>query len=156
MIKRQPARHPSAAVVPEKSEALVAQRGHDLDLILRHRALEVVDMILAAVRLAAVAVAAQVGGHHRVILRQLHRHVRPGKVRLRRAMQQQHRRSRATDERVDDGAAGVQVADFEVGKQPFVEVGLLRTQRRWCQYSRPGHKRTAAQEIPAPGYGAAE
>jgi hypothetical protein len=46
-------------------------------------------------------------------------------VRLRRAMQQQHRRSRAADERVDDGAAGVQLADFEAGKQPFVEAGLL-------------------------------
>ena len=66
---------------------------HHLDLIKRHRPLRVVRVLITVRRLAAVAIAAQVGDDDRVVLCQFGRNQPPGDVRLRGAVQQQDRRS---------------------------------------------------------------
>jgi hypothetical protein len=110
---------------------LEAEVPHDLDLIERHRPLGVVGVVLAVRRLAAVAVAAQIGGDDGVVRRELGRHQTPGDVRLRRAMEQQHRRSRSTDDAVDRRARGLERERFEIREEP---VGRRRGTLRLGQY----------------------
>ena len=83
----------AAAIVPDHRELVEAEALHDLDLVERHRALRVVRVVLAVGRLAAVAVAAQVGHDHRVVLRELRRDEAHRHVRLRRAVHQEERRT---------------------------------------------------------------
>jgi hypothetical protein len=59
MIQGHAARHPTAAIVPDNSEPVEAELTHDFDLVLRHRALGVARVVLAAMRLA-VAISTQV------------------------------------------------------------------------------------------------
>ena len=63
-------RHPAAAVVPGDQEAVEAEGRHDLDHVLRHGALGVGRCVRVGGRLAAVAVAAQVGADDGEPLRQ--------------------------------------------------------------------------------------
>ncbi len=58
----------AAAVLADDGEALEAEVPHHLDLVLRHRALRIVRVVGQPLRLAAVAVAAQVGGDDRELL----------------------------------------------------------------------------------------
>ena len=53
-------RNPAAAVMADDRESAEAELSHDLDLILRHRALRIAGVIVAVGRLAAIAVAAQI------------------------------------------------------------------------------------------------
>jgi hypothetical protein len=55
--------------VSHNGETIEAQRAHYLNLVKRHRPFRVVRMVLTIGRLAAVAVAAQVGQDNRVVLR---------------------------------------------------------------------------------------
>ena len=96
-----------AAIVADDGELVEAEALHDLDLIERHRALRVVGVILAVRRLAAVAVAAQVGHDDRVVLRQVGRDEPHRDVRLRRAVHQQQRRA----------GAGVHQVDLRTGRR---------------------------------------
>ena len=95
-----------AAIVADNGEAVKAQGRHQLDLILRHRPLAVVDVALAARRLVQVAIAAQVGRDHRKAPGQGRRHLVPGSVRLRMAVQQEKRRAAAADGTADAHGGG--------------------------------------------------
>ena len=97
VVERHAVGDASAAVVAGDGEAVVPERAHQRHLVLRHAALGVGDMALPAVRLAAVAVAAQVGRDHGEALRQRRRDLAPGHVRLGMAVQQEQRRSAAAD-----------------------------------------------------------
>jgi hydroxyethylthiazole kinase-like sugar kinase family protein len=63
MIEAHAVQHAGAAVVAGGEEFLVAERGHDLDLVLRHGAERIAGMIVAAGRLFGIAIAAQVGAN---------------------------------------------------------------------------------------------
>ena len=141
---------PAAAVVAGEHEALVAERRHDLDHVLRHRALGVGGVLRVGGRLAAVAVAAQVGADDGEALGQRRRHAVPHGVGLRIAVQEQERRPRAADPRPDRGLARCDVAHLET-----VEHGVFSLLRRralgrcrrsgaapiWClRLTRPGVK----------------
>ena len=93
MLHREAPRHPRAAVVADDRKALEAERAHHLDLILRHRALRVVRVVLAVRRLAAVAVAAQIGHHHGKALGEARRNLVPLDMRLRVAVDEEQRRA---------------------------------------------------------------
>jgi hypothetical protein len=67
--------------------------------------------------LAGVAVAAQVGQHHRVIVGQSRGDVPPGEVILRVAVQHQHRRTGAPDGTADRHALDIDAPVLEAGKQ---------------------------------------
>ena len=88
VIERHAVADAPAAIVAHHRELVEAETLHHLDLIERHRALRVIDVILAVGRLAAVAVAAQVGRDHRVVLGQIGGEVAHRDVRLRRAVHQ--------------------------------------------------------------------
>ena len=62
MVERQAMRGARAPVVTGQEEAIVAERGHHVDLILSHGAERVVDVFRAAIGGAhTVAIAAEVG-----------------------------------------------------------------------------------------------
>ena len=73
---------------------------------------------------AAVAIAPQIGYHHRVIPGQLHRHLRPGEMRLGCTVQQQNGWATAAYQGVNDGAAGLDLAGAETGEQSGVEIAV--------------------------------
>ena len=93
IIERHAKRGARAAVVAGNHEFLEAQMFHHIDLVLPHAAKRIVAVVVFPARLAAVAVTAQIGRHHRVVLRQLRRHQMPVHMRQRIAVQQQHRRT---------------------------------------------------------------
>ena len=95
MIERHAVRDAAAAVLADDGEALEAEVLHDVDLVLRHRALRVVRVVGQALRLAAVAVTAQDRGDDREALGERGRDVAPRVQRQRRAVQQQQRRPAA-------------------------------------------------------------
>ena len=97
VVEREAMRNAAAAIVSHHREAVEAEMLHQLDLVLRHGALGIVDVLLAICRLAAVAIAAQVGGDDGVFLRQFGRHAEPGQVRQRSAVDQQQGRPAAAD-----------------------------------------------------------
>ena len=82
-------------------ELLEAQVLHHLDLVLGHAPERVVAVVGLAARLAAVAVAPQIGTHHGEVLRQPGRDQMPRHVRERVAVQQQHGRAVAAVAQVD-------------------------------------------------------
>jgi hypothetical protein len=81
-------RHSPSAVVAYDRKLRKTQAAHQLDLILRHRALGIIGMIAAARWFAAVAVAAQIGRDHGVALCKLGRNLAPHQMIFRVAMQQ--------------------------------------------------------------------
>jgi len=127
MIESHPVGDPSAAIVPDHGELVEAEALHDLDLVERHRPLRVVGVVLAVWRLAAVAVAAQVGHDHRIVLGELGRDQPHRDVRLRRAVHQQQRRPRAGVHQVDLGARRLHAGGLEARKeaQCVAGIGLL-------------------------------
>ena len=82
-----------AAVMAGDVEAVVTERRHHLDLVLRHRPERVVDAVGFLRRGRAVAVAAQVGGDDMELLGQSRRDLVPGHMGQRVAVQQQQRRA---------------------------------------------------------------
>src|SRR6201999_3788638 len=70
-------------------ELLEAETLHDFELIPRHRALRVRLVIRARFRLAAAAVAAQVGANNREVLRESRGDLRPHRVGLGESVQQE-------------------------------------------------------------------
>jgi hypothetical protein len=61
MVERHAMRDPPASIVANDGESFMAQGAHQRDLIGRHRPFRIGGVIAAAFRLAAVAIAAQVG-----------------------------------------------------------------------------------------------
>ena len=107
MIERQAVGDSPATVVAGDEEAFEAELLHDGNLVTGHRALGIRLVVGGGRRLGAVAVAAQVGDHHAEVLRQARRHQVPHHLGLRKAMQQQERRTVAAMSNVDDRLSGV-------------------------------------------------
>ena len=104
MVERHSTRDAPAAIVPDDREPFEAELAHHLDLVLSHRAFGIAGVILATRRFAAVAVAAQIRRDDGEALREDRSDVTPFEMRLRPALQQQHRRPAAADDTVDLGA----------------------------------------------------
>jgi len=73
------------------------EAAHERDLIAGHGAEAVVRAVGERDRLGAVAIAPEVGGDHRIVLRQERRDPRPHGLRLRIAVQEEHRRTLPAD-----------------------------------------------------------
>ena len=73
-------------------ERLETQLGHDLNLVVRRRALAVDAEVAVRCRLAAVAVSREIGRYHREPLSEPGRDLVPHDMGLRIAVQQQYRR----------------------------------------------------------------
>ncbi len=123
-----------AAVVPGREEFVVAEVAHDLDLVLRHGAERVVDVVLAAVlRPDAVAVAAEIRGHDVEALGEAGRHPVPRDVRHRVAVQQQERRPAAAMAQVDARAGRVDVEGLKILEHERAPLNRRRSIRgRWA------------------------
>ena len=124
VIERQALADAPAAVVADNGEARVAVVLHHLDHVERHRALRVVRVIFRVLGLAAVAVAAQVRHDDRVVFREVGRDLVPGHVRLRRAVDQEQRRTVAALDDVDGGARGLDLLVLEAGRKEPERVGF--------------------------------
>lgn len=74
---------PRAAVVPGDEEGLEAEPRHGFELVPGHGAEGVIRVVGQSARLAAVAVAPQIGRDHGEILREPGRHLVPHDVRRR-------------------------------------------------------------------------
>lgn len=86
-----------AAIMSDDAKAFMAKRAHDRDLIGRHGALRIVDVIRAAFGLGAVAVTAQIGGDDREAFGEIGSDFVPGEMHLRVAMKQEQWQSRSAD-----------------------------------------------------------
>ena len=104
VVLGQPVGDASAAVVAAQEEGVEPQVAHGVHQVLRLRPLGVVEVVGAALGLAAVAVAAQVRRDYREVLRQPRRDLVPHGMRLRVTVQQQERRAAAALHQVDDFA----------------------------------------------------
>mgnify|MGYP003694757717 CR=1 FL=1 len=136
MVERHAVRDAAAAVVADDEEFLVAERPHDFDLVLRHRPLGVVGVVGQAVRLFAVAVAAQVRGDHAEALGELRGDLVPDGVRLRIAVKQEQRRPDAALDQVDRRAARPDASLLESRKEPVHEREFLALERERARASR--------------------
>ena len=106
VIRGQAMRDATAAVVARDREVGKAQRLHDLDLVLRHRALGVMNVGRAAIGLVGIAVAAKIGTYDGEAVRKRRRDLVPHRMRLRVTVKQKQRRPAAADGDVDPGASG--------------------------------------------------
>ena len=113
MIEAHAVQHAGAAVVAGGKEAVVAERRHHLDLVLRHGAERIVVVVVAARRLFGIAIAAQIGGDHGEVLGQPRREFLPGQVAERIAVHEQKRRPAAAMHGDDARARGF---DLGAGK----------------------------------------
>ena len=144
--RRWPTRPPRSWPTTWKRD--VAERLHHLDHVERHRALRVVRVVGQPLRLRRVAVAAQVGADH--ACSRAPAAARPCasmRVRLRIAVQQQHRRPFAAELEVDRRAAGLDAALLEAGKEALLGHAA-------CSASvpeRPGHLARARPRCAAGG-----
>ena len=116
VVERQAIGAAPAAVVPGDEERLEPELAHHRDLVARHRPLRVRRVVGRGRRLRAVAVAAQIGRHHREVARQARRHLVPHHVGLRMAVQQQERRPAAAMAHADRRLAGVDHRELEAGE----------------------------------------
>jgi hypothetical protein len=131
MIEREPLADAAAAIVADDGKSREAVVVHHLDHVDCHRALGVVGMIRRVGRLAAVAISAQVRHHDRVILREIWRDLVPRHMGLRRAVNQQQRRTVAAAHDVDLGPGRLHAFVFETGGEEVQRVGLLLRGRSW-------------------------
>ena len=109
MVQRHAVGHPGPPVMPHDVEAFKAQGPHHLDLVLRHSPLGVVAVVRQPLRLSAVPVAPQVGGHHCEALRQLGRHLVPHQTGLRVPVEEEERLPLPHPDPVDFHTVGLDV-----------------------------------------------
>src|SRR5438552_7030442 len=115
------------AIMAGDKEFAVAERLHDLDLVLCHRPERIVDVVFAAIVGAdAVAVAAQIRRDNMKALGQTVSDLVPGDMGQRVAVQQQQRRAVATVSQMDSGAARGNLCPGE----PFEHSTLLAVLQR--------------------------
>src|SRR5207249_1950598 len=107
----------SAAVVARNAEAREAEALHDLDLILRHRALGIIGVRRSSFGLARVPIAPQVGADDDEALRKFWRDPVPHNVRLRISMQEQQGWTASTDDQMDLGAGSANASRVEPGEK---------------------------------------
>jgi hypothetical protein len=125
-----------AAIVPDYRESLEAQRAHDFHLVQRHRALRLIDMIVAVRRFAAVAVASEVGHDHGESLCQPRRDLVPHHVGLRIAVQEQEWWTAAAANGVNRRTGCLDFLGRETREEPAtaprpVRRPSARLKRRW-------------------------
>src|SRR5579871_2918423 len=80
---------------------------HQFDLVEGHAALRVVGMVGGTLRLAAVAIATQIGGDHREAFGERGRDLVPDRMGLRMAVQKQKRRAASAFDCVNSNIAGL-------------------------------------------------
>src|ERR1043166_6824791 len=115
-----------AAIVTGDEEFVVAELAHDLDLIERHGAEGIIDVVLAAVLgTDAVAVAAQIRRDHVEALGEPVGHLVPGRMGERVAVQQEQRRCAAAVAQANARAAGLDVEELEALEPERDPFGLL-------------------------------
>ena len=95
MIERHPMADAAPAIMPDHGEPFEAEVPHHFDLILPGGALGISGMIFAIRRLAAVAIAAQIGRDYGELFGQSRRDLVPLGMRLRESVQQQDWRAAA-------------------------------------------------------------
>ena len=110
----------------------MAERRHDLDLVLRHGAKGVAAVIFAAGRLFRIAVSAQIGRDDGEFLRQPRRDLVPGQVREWVAVHEQKRRPFAAMHRHDARAAGLYLGAGEAFEHGTSAVNL-KFPIIWCR-----------------------
>ena len=115
----------------DHGEALEAQLGHDLHLVLGHGALGIGLVVGAAGRLGGAAVAAQICRHHGEAPGQGRRQLVPHDVSLGITVQQEQRRAVARHAQVDLGAGG---AD-SLGLEAFEHDAMLRPRPARVQWA---------------------
>jgi len=131
MIERQSMRRPRTPVVTGQKESVVAERRHDIDLILSHGPERVVDVVGATIgRADAVAVAAEVRRDNVKPFCQAARDLVPRRVRERVAVQQQERRAVSGVPEEDVCTAGPNPPRFEALEQANIGRKLRRCHRR--------------------------
>src|SRR6516164_10811433 len=101
VIEGHPVRDAAAAVMPHQRKLPEPQMLHDFNLVLSHGTLRIGSVILAFRRLAAVAVAPKVRDHQSEVLGKIRRHLAPQHIRLRDAVQEQHRRTFTAVDQID-------------------------------------------------------
>ena len=77
VVEGEPVPYTSTTVVPCEEECSVTECGHDLNHVGRHRTLGVIRVVGRTLGLAAVAIAAKVRTHHRIVLRKRWRDLLP-------------------------------------------------------------------------------
>jgi hypothetical protein len=140
MVQRHPVGHTAAPVVAGDGEVLMPQRHHRLHLVERHCALGVGGMVTRRSGPQRVPIAAQIGGDDGEVLRQQRGGRTPHEMRLRVAVEQQERRTRAADHGADGAALARQVAGLEAFEHVENRIG--------GELSGGGRK---ARDLPDPG-----
>ena len=113
VVEAEPVGHARAAVVADEREGVEAERAHQADLVGGHGALGVRRVVAPGGRPRRVAVATEVGGHDRVVLRERRRDEVPHDMGLGIAVQQQDGRAGTTYGSVDAGPVDVEVVVLE-------------------------------------------
>jgi hypothetical protein len=117
VVERHSVGHAPTAVVADDREAVMTEGGHRLDLVDRHGPLAVRGVVVRRRGTERRAVARQVGGDDRMPLGEQRRDGVPHQMRLRIAVQQQHRWPAASDLRVQRPTRGRQLVGLEAGEQ---------------------------------------
>ncbi len=116
MVQRQAMGDPGTTVVGQYRERVKAQRLHQFDAVAGHFPLRVVAVVIVGRRLAAITVAAQVGGHHAEMLGQLFGDFVPDDVGLRVPVQQEQTRTCTAFAVADVHAVDVALVFLESGE----------------------------------------
>jgi len=117
MVEREAVGDAAAAIMAGEAELRVAERSHQLDHALRHRALVVGRVVFVRFWRGGCAIAWQVGHHQCEVIRELWRHAMPEDMRLRIAVQQQQRWAFAADPREQLARRGFDLARGESREQ---------------------------------------
>src|SRR6266511_3706050 len=125
VVERVAVGDPGAAVVPDQGDAPVAELLHQRAHVPGHGAL-----VVAAGRLVAQRVAAQVGGDHGEPLRQRRQQLAPAVPGLRPAVQQHDRRPVALLDVVDADPVDRRHPAFTLHRRSFVETSVARARAR--------------------------
>src|SRR5688572_5907929 len=97
MIERQAISDARSAIVAGDAKALMTERTHHVEHLMRDGALGIVAAIVVRRRAAAFAITGEIGENDSEALRQSRRDTRPANMGLREAVEQQQRRPRARD-----------------------------------------------------------
>jgi len=121
MVEAHAVEHAGAAIMAGGVEALEPQRGHHLELILRHGAERIAAVVCPARRLFRISIAAQVGGDNGELACQARRDFVPGQVREWVAVHQEQWRPLAATHGHDARAAGLDLgADEPLEHRPTI------------------------------------
>ena len=112
-------------------ELVEAELLHDFELVARHRALGIRFVVGAGFGLAAAAVTAQVRANYRVVFGEARRDLRPHRVGLGKAVQQQERWARAAMAQADGDFVGLDCCQRESIEHDTLVTGHSRVAMTW-------------------------